>query len=59
MYSIWAAATRGCRVISFEPEAGNYALLNRNILANGLQDLITAHHPPLQAERNVCFRQNR
>src|SRR5262245_45216455 len=36
MYSIWAAATRRCRVIAFEPEALNYALLNRNIEANKL-----------------------
>jgi FkbM family methyltransferase len=43
MYSIWAAATRRCRVIAFEPEALNYALLNRNIQANKLQDLVKAY----------------
>jgi FkbM family methyltransferase len=42
MYSIWAAATRGTRVFAFEPEAQNYALLNRNIQANGLGGLIKA-----------------
>jgi FkbM family methyltransferase len=57
MYSIWAAATRGCRVISFEPEAGNYALLNRNILANGLQDLITAYCLGL-SDRSGAFHLN-
>ncbi|MFN9490193.1 MAG: FkbM family methyltransferase, partial [Betaproteobacteria bacterium] len=31
MYTIWAAATRRTRVYAFEPEAQNYALLNRNI----------------------------
>jgi FkbM family methyltransferase len=43
MYSIWAAATRRVRVYAFEPEAQNYALLNRNILLNGLTDLVTAY----------------
>lgn len=42
MYTIWAAATRGARVYAFEPEAQNYALLNRNIMLNGLGDRATA-----------------
>lgn len=36
MYTIWAAKTRGARVFAFEPEAQNYALLNRNIVLNNL-----------------------
>jgi FkbM family methyltransferase len=43
MYTIWAAKTRGARVIAFEPESQNYALLNRNIVRNGLGDLVTAY----------------
>ncbi len=43
MYSIWAAATRGIKVISFEPESQNYALLNQNIYINGLSDQISAY----------------
>ena len=43
MYTIWAAATRKMKVFAFEPEAQNYALLNRNIMANGLQDRIKAY----------------
>lgn len=43
MYTIWAAVTRGCRVFAFEPEAQNYALLNRNIEANDLQDRVKAY----------------
>lgn len=43
MYTIWAAATRGVRVYSFEPEAQNYALLNRNIMANGLAERVKAY----------------
>lgn len=36
MYSIWAAAVGGARVLAFEPEGQNYAVLNRNIAANDL-----------------------
>ncbi|MBY0266928.1 MAG: FkbM family methyltransferase [Burkholderiales bacterium] len=43
MYTIWAAATRRTRVYAFEPEAQNYALLNRNIQINGLKDLVKAY----------------
>ena len=43
MYTVWAAKTRRARVIAFEPEAQNYALLNRNILLNGIADLVTAY----------------
>lgn len=43
MYSIWAAATRQARVFAFEPEAHNYALLNRNIVTNCLTDRVTAY----------------
>jgi FkbM family methyltransferase len=42
MYTIWAARTRGVRVWAFEPEAQNYALLNRNIHANGLDERVQA-----------------
>ena len=42
MYSIWAAAQRGARVFAFEPESQNYALLNRNIALNGLQERVRA-----------------
>lgn len=43
MYTIWAAATRGTKVFAFEPEAQNYALLNRNIMANKVQDRVKAY----------------
>ncbi len=42
MYTIWAAKTRGMKVFSFEPEAHSYAILNRNIFINGLQDQVRA-----------------
>ncbi len=43
MYSVWAAATRRAKVFAFEPEAQNYALLNRNIQANQLQGRVKAY----------------
>ncbi len=43
MYTIWAAKTRGTTVYAFEPEAQNYALLNRNILLNGLGERVKAY----------------
>ncbi|MBI1965485.1 MAG: FkbM family methyltransferase [Betaproteobacteria bacterium] len=43
MYTIWAAKTRGARVFAFEPEAQNYALLNRNIVLNSLGGRVTAY----------------
>lgn len=43
MYSIWAAKTRGVKVFGFEPEAQNYALLNRNIMMNGLEERVKGY----------------
>lgn len=43
MYTIWAAMTRKTRVYAFEPEAQNYALLNRNIHLNGVTSSVTAY----------------
>jgi FkbM family methyltransferase len=43
MYSIWAAKTRGARVYAFEPEAQNFALLNRNIVLNELAGRVSAY----------------
>jgi len=42
MYTVWAAATRQTRVFAFEPEAQNFALLNRNIVLNGIGDRVRA-----------------
>ena len=42
LYSVYAATARRCRVYAFEPESQNFALLNRNIQANGLDARITA-----------------
>jgi FkbM family methyltransferase len=42
MYTVYAAALRGCRVHAFEPESQNFALLCRNVVANGLTERVTA-----------------
>jgi FkbM family methyltransferase len=43
MYTLWAACTRGARVYAFEPEALNYALLNRNVFENRVSHLVRAY----------------
>jgi FkbM family methyltransferase len=53
MYTVWAAATKKVRVIAFEPEAQNYALLNRNIIANGLQERVKAYCMGLSDQRGL------
>lgn len=50
-YTVLAAKWRGTRVFAFEPEAQNYALLNRNISANRVGDLAVAYCVAL-ADRN-------
>jgi FkbM family methyltransferase len=36
LYAIYVAKFRGCRVVAFEPEAQNYALLVENLVLNGI-----------------------
>jgi FkbM family methyltransferase len=43
IYSVYAAKVRGCRVFSFEPEASNYFVLNRNILLNEIDDKCSSY----------------
>ena len=43
MYTVWAAKTRRVQVFAFEPEAQNYALLNRNIVLNELSGSVKAY----------------
>jgi len=43
LYSLCAAAFRRARVYAFEPESQNYAVLNRNIHLNGLDERVTAY----------------
>jgi FkbM family methyltransferase len=53
MYTIWAAATRQVNVYAFEPESQNYAVLNRNILANDLSDKVHAYCMALSDETGL------
>lgn len=55
MYSIWAAAMTGARVIAFEPESQNYGMLNRNICANGFHqnDQVVAYCAAVMARPEV------
>lgn len=55
MYSILAAKAKHLRVYAFEPESQNYALLNRNIFLNGVQDTATAF-PIALSDRNQVDR---
>jgi FkbM family methyltransferase len=43
MYTVYAAVMRGAHVYAFEPEALNYAELNKNIYLNGLHETSLAY----------------
>lgn len=43
VYTIFAACTRGVKVSAFEPESQNYAILNRNIHLNRVDDRVRAY----------------
>lgn len=55
MYSIFAAKTRGIRVYAFEPESQNYALLYKNIVLNGISDLVTGYCAALSDEETFSL----
>ncbi|GAA4741994.1 hypothetical protein GCM10023264_03870 [Sphingomonas daechungensis] len=43
MYTVYAAVMRNAKVYAFEPEALNYAELNKNIYLNDLQERVLAY----------------
>jgi len=53
VYSIYAAKIVGARVYSFEPEALNYAELNKNIYVNDLHGQVTAYCMAMSNENRV------
>jgi FkbM family methyltransferase len=53
MYSMLAAKAKKLRVFAFEPESQNYALLNRNIHLNEIQDIATAFPIALSDQNKV------
>jgi len=54
-YTIWAASHRNMRVYAFEPEARNFAVLNRNIMLNELDDRITAYPVAISDENGFSI----
>lgn len=48
-----AAKTRNVRVYAFEPEAENFALLNRNVRINNLAEAVTTWPVALSDELGV------
>ena len=53
MYSVVAAKGRGAKVFAFEPEGQNFALLNRNVVYNQIQDQVLAFPLALSNEQRV------
>jgi len=53
MYSIYAGRVRGSKVFAFEPEALNYAELNKNIYVNGLHGQVMAYCLAMSNENRV------
>ncbi len=54
LYTLYAAQ-KGVRVVAFEPESQNYALLNRNIYLNGLSDRVCALNLALTSEDKLDY----
>jgi FkbM family methyltransferase len=54
-YTVYAAVVSGCRVFAFEPEALNYAELNKNIFVNGLHDRVSAFCLALSDKEKVGY----
>lgn len=57
VYALYAALHRDCDVHAFEPEAKNYACLNRNILLNSLGRRVKAFNIALHESTHIDFLQ--
>jgi FkbM family methyltransferase len=57
VFSVYAALSRGCDVYAFEPEAKNYACLNKNILLNGMGRRVKALNVGLHDTTGIEFLQ--
>jgi FkbM family methyltransferase len=53
VFSLYAAASRKCRVLSFEPSAANFYVLTRNIQLNHLEARISAYCVALSGETKL------
>lgn len=54
LYTLYAAQ-KGVRVVAFEPESQNYALLNHNIYLNSLSDRVCALNLALNSENKLDY----
>lgn len=54
LYSVYAAK-RGIKVVAFEPESQNFALLNKNVYLNRLQDRITCLNIALSQKDSLDY----
>ena len=57
VFTLYAALHRNCDVYAFEPEAKNYACLNRNLLLNGLGRRVKALNVGLHDSTCIEFLQ--
>lgn len=57
VFSLYAAIHSGCQVFAFEPEAKNYACLNKNIFLNRLGRRVTALNIGLHDSTGMEFLQ--
>jgi len=55
VFSLYAALHRGCQVYAFEPEAKNYACLNKNIYLNKLGRRVRALNVALHDRTTIQF----
>ncbi len=53
LYSVYAGAIAQARVCSFEPEALNYAELNKNIFVNGLHERVVGYCAAVSDEFSI------
>jgi FkbM family methyltransferase len=53
IYTVFAAKVKGAKVFAFEPESQNFAVLNRNIVANKIQGLVQAYGVALSDESKI------
>ncbi|MBF0385807.1 MAG: FkbM family methyltransferase [Candidatus Omnitrophica bacterium] len=54
LYSIYAAK-KGVKVVAFEPESQNYALLNKNVFLNDLQDAFTCLNLAVGSRKSLDY----
>lgn len=54
IFSVYAGL-RGVRVMAFEPEAQNFAALNRNVFVNGLADHVTCYPLAFAESYQISF----